>query len=206
MFYKPGELDSAWVDDVGPRECVAAFGTGALGWAFGFPGGDLAGLVVGAFGADGGGRHHALGLLDVDEVGCGLGEGGLVVEVYWEVDAFVVVGVEDDGVWFYEGVAVVGVFVAEDEEVDAPAFGEVFELFVVVAAAPGHEVGGADSGFVVFFGEVAGEDGGVEAVHHAWAWEGVGAEDVALGAVGAEGDGHGKDEFFDGVTDGVCVG
>jgi len=73
----------------------------------------------------------------VDEVGGGLGEGGFVFEVYGKVDAFVVVGVEDDGVWFNEGVAVVGVLVAEDEEVDAPTFGEVFELFVVVASAPG---------------------------------------------------------------------
>ncbi len=129
-----------------------------------------------------------------------------MVEVYWKINAFVVVGVEDDGVGFYEGVAVGGVFVAEDEEVDAPAFGEVFELLGVVASAPGHEVGGADSGFVVLLGKIAGEDGGVETVHHAWAWEGMGAEDVALGTVGTQGDGHGKDELFDGVADDLgCV-
>ncbi len=51
------------------------------------------------------------------------------------------------------------------------------------------------------FGEVAAEDGGVELGHHPWAWEGVGAEDVSLRAVGAEGDGHGEDEVFDGVAD-----
>lgn len=144
-------------------------------------------------------------LFDVDEVGCGLGECGFVVEVDGEVDAFVVVGVEDDGVGFYEGVSVVGVFMSQDEEVDSPAFGEVFELFVVVASSPGEEVRGSDSWFVVLLGEVAGEDGGVEAVHHAWAWEGVGAEDVSLRALGAEGDGHREDELFDGITDRVGV-
>ena len=77
----------------------------------------------------------------MDEVARGLGEAWGFVEVDGEVDAFVVVGVEDDGVGFDEGVAVGGVFVSEDEEVDSPGFGEVFELFVVVAASPGHEVG-----------------------------------------------------------------
>lgn len=129
-------------------------------------------------------------LFDVDEVGCGLGEGGFVVEVDGEVDAFVVVGVEDDGVGFDEGVAVVGVFVSKDEEVDSPAFGEVFELFGVVASTPGEEMRGTDSWFVVLLGEVTAEDGGVEAVHHCWAGKGVGAEDVSLRTLGAEGDGH----------------
>ncbi len=97
------------------------------------------------------GRNHTLdilanlawaqfSLLNMHEVCCGLGEGRFVVEVDWEVDAFVVVGVEDDGVGLDEGIAVGSVFVSEDEEVDSPGLDEVFELFVVVSASPCHEV------------------------------------------------------------------
>ena len=54
-------------------------------------------------------------------------------------------------------------------------------------------------------GEVAVDDGGVEAVHHGGTWERVGAEDVAFGAACSETDGHGEDELFDGVADGLGV-
>ncbi len=73
MFGVPGDFGVVWVEDGEPLEGKAAFWAGALEGAAVGPGGDFAGLVVGAFGAGWGGRGHALSLLDVDEVGCGLG-------------------------------------------------------------------------------------------------------------------------------------
>lgn len=49
---EPGEVDAGGAYDIGPGELVSAFGAGALEGAAIGPGGDLAGLVVAAFGAD----------------------------------------------------------------------------------------------------------------------------------------------------------
>ena len=65
---------------------------------------------------------------------------GLVLEIDRKVDPAIVIRVEHDRVGFDNRVPVVGVFVPEDEQIDPPPLSEVFELVVVVAAPPDHEV------------------------------------------------------------------
>ncbi len=119
---------------------------------------------------------------------------GWICEIEGQERAPVVVAGKDDGVWGDELHAVVGFFVAQEEQIHAPAFDEVFEAFGVVASAPGHEVCAAGSGLVVVVVEIAAEDACIEAAHGCGGRNTVGTENCAAVGVDFEGDGHALDE------------
>lgn len=115
----------------------------------------------------------------------------LAGEVYFEIGAVVVGGIDDEHAVAHGAHALVLSLVAADEEIRPPRAGEGVEDVLGLIASPDEAVDGTVAG-EVGIGEVAAEDGVIEAGQFAGAGEGMGKEDPGEGDGG---EGHGVDEI-----------